>query len=58
MLKTDGLLHIFVETATDFILYDSLMSRNVKKTAFIWNRNLLQHVFTVKFDASLMNKKY
>ncbi len=34
-------IHIFVQTVIHFIFQDSQMNRKFKRTAFIWNRNLL-----------------
>ncbi len=35
------LLHVFVETVMHFIFQDYLMTKSFRRTAFIWNRNLL-----------------
>ncbi len=48
MLKTVVLPNIFVETVIHYIFQDSQMNRKFKRTAFIWNRNLLKH-FTNTF---------
>jgi len=52
MLKTVVLLHIFVETVMHLIFQDSLIQRNLKRTAFIRNRMIfhITYVFTVTFD--------
>ncbi len=41
MLKTVVLHNIFVETVIHFIFQDSQMNRKFKRTAFIWNINIL-----------------
>ncbi len=41
MLKTVVLHNIFLETMICFIFQDSRINRKFKRTAFMWNRNLL-----------------
>ncbi len=43
MLRTVVLLPVFVETVIHFFFQNALMNRKIKRTAFLWNINLLQH---------------
>ncbi len=59
MLKTVLLINIFIEAMIVFF-QDSLINRKFKRTACIWNGNIVYKVFTDMYDQfnAYLLKKY